>query len=97
MRQCAALSGGSITPVAAIGERLGAEVIDKVRTTWNKIKKQKLFYYNVGGMNVDSQINLLKRFYYSEVGRGNSMIFSLSYIKTTYEKLINFLRMNGNW
>jgi len=31
-------------------------------------------------------INVLKRFYYSQVGRGKKMIFSFDYIKTTSEK-----------
>lgn len=86
MRQCAALSGVPLHLLESGNWRkAGTEIVEKVRTTWDKIKKQRLFYYNVGGMNVDSQINLLKRFYYSEVGRGNPMIFSFDYIKTTYE------------
>jgi hypothetical protein len=36
-------------------------------------------------MDVDAMIKTLKRFYYSKVGRGNSMIFSFDYIKTTSE------------
>jgi hypothetical protein len=31
-------------------------------------------------------INIIRRFYYSEVGRGNPMLFSFDYIKTTYER-----------
>ena len=46
----------------------------------------KFFYYNVGGMSVDSMINTVRRFYYSSVGRGNKMILSFDYIKTTFEK-----------
>jgi hypothetical protein len=37
-------------------------------------------------MNVDAMINTLKRFYYSQVGRGKKMIFSFDYIKTTSEQ-----------
>ena len=37
-------------------------------------------------MEVDNIINTLKRFYYSKVGRGNKMIFSFDYIKTSSEK-----------
>jgi hypothetical protein len=36
-------------------------------------------------MDVDSMINTLKRFYYSKVGRGNKMVFSFDYIKTSSE------------
>lgn len=86
MRQCAALSGVPLHLLeTGKWRQAGGEIINKVRATWDKIKNQRLYYYNVGGMNVDSQINLLKRFYYSEVGRGNPLIFNFDYIKTTYE------------
>ena len=63
--------------------------MDKVRSVWPKISKLKFYYYNVGGMDVDSMVNTLKRFYYAKVGRGNQMVFSFDYIKTTSES-------NGN-
>lgn len=86
MRQCAALSGVPFHLLETGNWRkAGEDVVKKVRSVWDKIKQNKLFYYNVGGMNVDSQINLLKRFYYSQVGRGNPLIFNFDYIKTTYE------------
>ena len=40
-------------------------------------------------MNVDSQISVLKRFYYSKIGRNNPLIFSFDYIKTTNENTAN--------
>ena len=36
-------------------------------------------------MNVDNMTATLRRFYYSKIGRGNPMIFSFDYIKTTFE------------
>jgi hypothetical protein len=36
-------------------------------------------------MDVDAMIKVLKRFYYGKIGRGNRMIFSFDYIKTTSE------------
>ena len=85
-RQCAALSGVPLYLIESGNWRKAGEpIVQKVRSVWEKVRKQKLFYYNVGGMNVDAQINLLKRFYYSEVGRGNPLIFNFDYIKTTYE------------
>ena len=87
MRQCTALSGVPMH-LLETGDwrRAGKEIVDKVRSVWPKIKKMKFFYYNVGGMDVDSMINILKRFYYQKVGRGNKMIFSFDYIKTTSER-----------
>jgi replicative DNA helicase len=71
--------------------KAGPEIVERVRTTLQSLHQRfkKLYYYNVGGMNVDSQINVLKRFYYSKIGRGNPLIFSFDYIKTTSESNAN--------
>ena len=63
--------------------------MEKVRAVWPKVKNLKFYYYNVGGMDVDSMVNTLKRFYYAKVGRGNPMVFSFDYIKTTSENIAN--------
>ena len=87
VRQCAALSGVPSHLLESGKWRLaGEETVNKVRSVWSKIKHLKFYYYNVGGMNVDAMINTLKRFYYSQVGRGKKMIFSFDYIKTTSEQ-----------
>jgi replicative DNA helicase len=90
MRQCASISGVP-SHLLESGEwrQAGEEVVNKVRATWAKVKDLKFYYYNVGGMDVDSMINTLKRFYYSKVGRGNPMILSFDYIKTTSESSAN--------
>ena len=90
MRQCASISGIS-SHLLESGEwrQAGEDVVNKVRATWNKVKNLKFYYYNVGGMDVDSMINTLKRFYYAKVGRGNPMILSFDYIKTTSESNAN--------
>jgi len=86
MRQCAALSGVPMHLIESGNwRRAGQDVVDKVRSVWQKIKNLQFYYYNVGGMDIDSMIDTLKRFYYSKVGRGNQMIFSFDYIKTTSE------------
>ena len=82
MRQCAALSHVPVHLLeSGLWRKAGPEVVEKVRSTWDKIKKLKFYYYNVGGMTTDQMINNLKRFYYSRVGRGNPRIFSFDYIK----------------
>ncbi len=86
MRQCAAITGVPMH-LLETGDwrRAGQDVVNKVRSAWPKIKSMKFFYYNVGGMDVDSMLKVLRRFYYGKVGRGNKMIFSFDYIKTTSE------------
>ena len=87
IRQCSALSG---VPMHLLEtgrwRQAGDEVIRKVRSTWDKVKNFKFYYYNVAGHSIESMLNIIRRFYYSEVGRGKPMIFSFDYIKTTYER-----------
>lgn len=86
MRQCSSMSGVPMHLLeSGKWRQAGPDVVNKVRETWGKIKKLKFYYYNVGGMDVDSMVNTLKRFYLSKVGRGNKMVFSFDYIKTTSE------------
>ena len=63
------------------------EVVDRVRAVWPKIKKTKILYENVSGMSSEEMTSLMKRIYYSQVGRGNKMIFSFDYIKIDYNNL----------
>lgn len=87
VRQCSALSGVPMHLLETGRWReAGEEVVNKVRDTWKKVKGFKFFYYNVAGHSIESMINIIRRFYFSEVGRGNKMIFSFDYIKTSYEK-----------
>lgn len=85
-RQCAALSGVPLSLLETGRWReAGVEIVNKVRSTFEKVKKMKFYYYNCGGYDIDHMINILKRFYYTKVGRGNEMIFSFDYIKTTFQ------------
>ena len=86
MRQCAAISGVQLNLLESGRWRnAGDDVVRKVRAVWKKLKGMKFYYYNCGGMSVDEMTNTVKRFYYSKVGRGNQMIFSFDYIKTTFQ------------
>ncbi len=86
MRQCAAHSGVPMHLLeSGRWRQAGEDVVAKVRSVWPRIKGLKFYYYNVGGMDVDTMVNTLKRFYYSTVGRGNRMVFSFDYIKTSNE------------
>lgn len=84
MRQCAALSGVPLYLLETGNwRRAGKEIVEKVRSVWPRLKKTPFYYYGVGGMTVDEMVGILKRFYYSQVGRGNELLFSFDYIKAT--------------
>ena len=90
MRQCAALSGVKLHLLeTGLWRKAGPKVVERVRAVWPLVKNLKFYYYNVGGSDVDSMIKILKRFYYGKIGRGNQMIFSFDYIKTTSESSAN--------
>lgn len=82
-RQTAALSGVPIHLLESGDWRRSQECIDAVRKVWPQIKKMRHYYVSIAGMSVDQMINVLKRTYYSKVGRGNKAIFVFDYIKTT--------------
>jgi replicative DNA helicase len=86
IRQCSALSGVP-SHLLETGQwrKAGKEVVEKVRAVWPKIKNLKFYYYSVGGYSSDKMVALVKRFYFSKVGRGNKMIFSFDYIKPNDE------------
>jgi replicative DNA helicase len=87
IRQCASLSGVPMHLLeTGLWRRAGKETVDKVRSVWRQVQNFEFYYYNVAGHSIESMINIIRRFYYANVGRGNQMIFSFDYIKTTYEK-----------
>lgn len=61
-----------------------SEIVALTRSTFKKLKGTQFHYENVAGLNADEMVSLLKRFYYSKVGRGNKMIFSFDYIKSDF-------------
>lgn len=85
-RQCAAMTGVPLHLVQTGKWRnAGKDIVNQMREGLAKIDSLQFYYYNVGGMSVDNMINLVRRFYYSKVGRGNRMILNFDYIKTTFE------------
>jgi len=90
MRQCASLSKVPMNLLETGQWRnAGPEVVEKVRSVWPIVKNYKFYYQNVGGMPIDSIVQLVKQFYYGKIKRGNPMILSYDYIKTTSESLGN--------
>lgn len=90
-RQCSAMTGIPVYLLQSGKWRTSSyngmsskQVVAKVRSAWNKCKKMEFYYENVAGMTPDEMCSLLKRFYYTKVGRGNQLIFSFDYIKSDF-------------
>lgn len=82
-RMCSAYTGVPLYYIESGKWRHNRESTEKVREFWKKMKgnEWKFYYYNVGGINYEEMINIARRWYYSNVGRGNKMIWSFDYIK----------------
>jgi hypothetical protein len=63
------------------------EVVSRVRAVWERMKGITILYENVAGMTSEEMVSLLKRIYFSEIGRGNPLIFSFDYLKTDFNNL----------
>jgi replicative DNA helicase len=99
MRQASALSGvpmyliesGKWKDSSYVDPLTGKEIsVEETRSKiYNAIKQMKdmsFEYFNVGGLEINEMIQVATRHYYSKIGRGNPMILSFDYIKTTNEK-----------
>lgn len=71
--------------------RKNKEMVDKVRQGIEKMNKYKYMHYHVGNRNIDQVCSIVRRWYYSQVGRGNKCIIAYDYVKLTGE------RVDRNW
>jgi len=90
MRLCSAMSGIPMHLLeSGRWRQAGDKIVNQVRSVWDKISGLNLNYYNVGGKSIDEILNVIKKYYYYKVGRGNKMILSFDYIKTTFQDFSN--------
>lgn len=90
MRMCSAMSKVPMHLLeSGRWRQAGDQIVSQVRSVWNQISDINLDYYNVGGKSIDEILNVIKKYYYSKVGRGNKMILSFDYIKTTFQQFSN--------
>lgn len=65
---------------------------DRVQKALDNLNSGKLRYdyYNVGGKTIDQILTYVKRYYYSQIGRGNKLIINFDYIKSSFENTSKF-------
>jgi len=71
--------------------RNNSEMCEKIRGAWGEIKDYNYFHYPVGNLSIDEVCSIIRRWYFSKVGRGNPCIVAYDYIKLTGEKV------GANW
>lgn len=65
---------------------------ERVENALKKISSGEIRYdyYNVGGKNIDEILTYVRRYYYSQVGRGNRLVINFDYIKSSFEMTNKF-------
>ena len=69
--------------------RKNQEMVTKVRAAWPLVKNYNVDHIYVAGRPIDQIISIIRRWFYSKVGRGNPAIISYDYIKLTGERISN--------
>jgi replicative DNA helicase len=87
MRLLASLSGVDAWYLETGNWRKNAEMIQKVRDVWPKIKGYTMDHFRVGEKTVEQVISFIRRWYYKNVKRGKPAIIIYDYLKLTGEGL----------
>ena len=82
-RNASMLTGGkaSVYHIEHGSWRQNPELEKTVRESFSKYEKLKYYYRNIGGMSPDEIISMIRRFYYSVVGRGKPFVIHYDYLK----------------
>jgi len=70
--------------------RKNPEYIRLVRSVWAKVKKLKIYYYDIGSLSADQIINLIRRFYYKHIGRDTNEDSDIVKLLINYDYLKPF-------
>lgn len=61
--------------------RKNAEATSLVRSVWPRVQKLKMFYHDVSNLSRQQIVSLIRRFYWSKVGRNNKFLSHYDYLK----------------
>lgn len=86
LRMIASLSGVPLHFIETGRYKSIPAMLAPVKAAILKIKKIPMHYFNVGGLSTEQILTILKRFYLAKVGRGNKLIFTYDYLKSSAEK-----------
>jgi len=87
MRLVASISTVPLWYIETGNWRKNPEMIQKIRDAWPKVKNMTHYHYHVANKNIDEIASIIRRWYYTKVGRGNQAIIAYDYIKLTGEKV----------
>lgn len=87
MRLVASISSVPLWYIETGNWRKNPEMIQKVREAWPKVKNMTHYHYHVSNKSIDEISSIIRRWYYTKVGRGNQALIAYDYIKLTGEKV----------
>ena len=90
-RILACLSGVGLWYIQTGQWRKNKEMTFKVRETLDKLKQREYSHAHVANKPIEQVCSIIRKWYYSKVGRGNPAIIGIDYIKLTGE------RVGQNW
>lgn len=65
-----------------------SELYEKVAQVWDEFEKDDFYYhYHVRNKTIEEIASIVRRWYYSEVGKGNPCVIAYDYVKLTGERL----------
>jgi|TARA_R110000751_G_scaffold266876_1_gene365849 replicative DNA helicase len=86
-RLAAAISGIPVWYLETGNWRKNKEMVEKFKKAKDKLATYDYHHHHIGNKDIDQVCSLVKRWYYSEVGRGNDCVIAYDYVKLTGEKV----------
>jgi len=86
-RLAAAISGIPVWHLETGNWRRNKEMCDKFKEAKAKLATYEYHHHHIGNKDIDQVCSLVRRWYYSEVGRGNDCLIAYDYVKLTGEKV----------
>lgn len=80
-RMAANLSGVPLWYIETGNYRKNQEYINKVRDALSTVKKYQYYHYQVANKDIDEVCSIIRRWYFSKVGRGNPALVIYDYVK----------------
>lgn len=80
-RMAANLSGVPLWYIETGNYRKSQEYLNKVRNALSTVKKYQYYHYQVANKNIDEICSIIRRWFFSKVGRGNPALVVFDYVK----------------
>ena len=88
-RNASAMSGVPLWYVETGNWNRNSEMRARMKASFAQMKNVPVFHQHVGNKTIDEVASIIRRWYWTHVGRGNKCLICYDYLKLTGEKLSN--------